>query len=406
MELRAETLNSRIFFNESLNKAMAHAKRRNQILAILSLNLDDHTSEDSLLKEIESKLSNILRADDILVRLDDDFFILLNDIGKPKYASAVAQKLLNVCKVNIGICVYPNDGDSLEVLLSNVNTALDAVKHNGGGYQFYSKEMDVEGHEYIKLIEALRHASQNNELVLHYQPRHHIKLGHITGLETLLRWSHPQFGYVNPSVFIPLAEETNLIVSIGEWALYEACKMNKYWQNEGYGHITIGVNLSPKQFYHPDITNMISNVLKDTGLNPKYLEFEITESTVMNNIEIAADILNNIRSTGAQIVLDHFGVGATAISHLKQFPISAIKIDKSFIKGIPNNPNDIAITNAFIALTHNFGLEVVAEGVETAEQVQYLSAHDCDMVQGYFFSYPLPAQKIIQQFKKLMDEVF
>lgn len=218
-----------------------------------------------------------------------------------------------------------------------------------------------------------------------------------------MRWAHPELGILNPAQFIPIAEDTGLMVKIGEWALREACKTNKYWQNEGYEHFAVALNLSPKQFEHPDIAKTIENILKETELNPKYLELEINESTVMSHIEMAKDRLDKIKATGVQLSLDHFGAGYTSISHLKQFPISTIKIDQNYIKGIPNNPDDSAITNAFIGLAHHLGLEVVAEGVETGEQVQYLTIQNCDMVQGYFLSHPLPAQKIVLQFKKLMD---
>lgn len=422
-------LPTRIFFNESLNKAIIHAKRHNNIQAVLVVNVDSfkninaaigHDAGDLVIKELALRLKTTLRAEDILAKHDgDEFIILLSDVGKAKFASTVANKILRACSepfninnnelsltVSIGIVVYPDDGDSLETLLTNVNTALEAVKHAGGnGYQFYTKAMDIEGHEYIQLETALRNAIQNNQLSLHYQPLLHIKRGRIISVEALMRWDHPEFGIINPGVFIPLAEETNLIIPIGEWALTEACKANKRWQDEGYEHLTMSFNLSAKQFYHPDICNVISRILKETGINPEFLELEITETTVMHDIKKSTDILNNIKACGVQISIDHFGVGYTSISHLKQFPISIIKIDQSFIKGIPNNPNDLSIVNAFIALAKNLGLNVVAEGVETAEQVEYLSNHQCDIVQGYYFCHPLSEEKIILQFKKILDDV-
>jgi diguanylate cyclase (GGDEF)-like protein len=424
---RLTSLPNRVFFNESLNRAIMHAKRHKKVLAVLLIKLDSfnqvmaalgQSAADRVIKEMGARLSNSVRSDDILARLEGaEFIILLHDIGKPKFASLVAKKILQACaqpihidaqdiflQASIGICIYPNDGDALEAMLKNVNTALDSIARTGGGtYQFYSKEMDTEAHEYLQLEEALRKAIQNNELVLHYQPKLNIRSSTITGVEALLRWQHPDFSNVNPSVFIPIAEETNLIIPLGEWALREACRINKYWQTEGYEHTSIALNLSPKQFYHPDITDMIAKALNESGLNPSYLELEINESTVMNNVEKATEILNKIKALGVHLVIDHFGMGYTSISHLKQFPVSSLKIDSSFIKGIPTNANDLAITNAFIALGHHFGLEVVAEGVETAEQVEYLSTQNCDMVQGYYFCHPLPADSITQQFKKITD---
>lgn len=265
--------------------------------------------------------------------------------------------------------------------------------------------MDVEAREYIQLESALRKAIHNNELALYYQPKLHLKKGSVIGMEALIRWEHPVLGIIDPVRFIPIAEETGYIMQIGEWALYEACKMNKYWQDEGYEHLTISVNLSPKQFHHPHIADVIAKILTQTKLNPRYLEIEINEKTIMENSGASGKQLANIKATGVVISIDHFGTGYTSISHLKQFPISILKIDQSFIKGIPNIPNDLAITNAFISLAHNLGLAVVAEGVETAEQVQYLSNQSCDIVQGYFLSHPLPASKIVLQLKKLQDEV-
>lgn len=422
-------LPNRVLFNEALNKLLSHSKRHNKICAVLIINLDNfkniniehgNSVGDRVLQEISKRFTTTLRSEDILARLDgDEFIVLLNDIDKPKLASAVAEKLLKICTqpmkidgnaitvtASIGICIYPNDGQSLEELLTNVDNALFKVKQSGGnGYQFYTHEIDKEAREYIQLETALRNAITNNELVLYYQPKLHIKRGNISGVEALLRWVHPELGLISPAKFIPVAEEAGLITQIGEWVLREACKMNKQWQDEGYEHFSIAVNLSPKQFNHPKIAELISTILTETGLNPQYLEIEVTETTVMNTIQDSTVTMEKIKATGVNISIDHFGTGYTSISHLKQCPITSLKIDQNFIKGIPNNPNDSAITSGIIALAHNLGIEVVAEGVETAEQVQYLSIQQCDMVQGYYLSHPLPAQKIVLQFKKLMDEV-
>lgn len=423
------SLPNRVFFNETLNKSMSHAKRHKKNLALLQLNIDrfnaiNNTYGESLgnkvIKELASRFVTTLRSEDVLAHLDgDEFIILLNDIGKPKFASAVAEKLLAVCKepfkidgheiflsVSIGICIYPNDGDSLEDLLTNVDKALHKAKRlTNKKYQFYAVDMDAEAHEYIKLETALRKAIENNELVIYYQPKLHIKKGNIAGVESLIRWMHPDYGLINPTKFLPIAEETGLIMKIGEWALREACKTNKRWQDEGYEHFSMAVNLSSKQFHNPNIDQLIADVLAETGLNPKYLEIEITENTVMEDVDYAAKILEKIKKTGVQLSIDHFGTGYTSISHLKRFPVNIIKIDQNFIKGVPNNPDDSAITSAIIALAHNLAFEVVAEGVETAEQVQFLADHNCDMVQGYFLSHPLPEKMIVSQFKKLIDEV-
>lgn len=422
-------LPNRIFFNEMLNKSISQSKRHNKILAVLLINLNsfkkisnslNSSQRELVIKEIGKRLTNVLRTEDILAKLDgDEFIILLNDIAKAKFASTVAEKILQVLshpmkldnneftlKANLGICIFPNDGDSLEHLLKNAENALFKAMHTGENtYQFYTHELDVEAREYIQLESALRKAIHNNELTLYYQPKFSIKRGEIVGLEALMRWEHPTLGIISPAKFIPIAEETGLIMQIGEWAIREACRTSKYWQDEGYEHLTVSLNLSTRQFHHPEIAKIIANAVKSTGMNSKYLEFEITETTVMQNIELATKILNSIKATGAQISIDHFGTGYTSISALKQFPISRIKIDQTFIKSIPNIPNDMAITSAVIAMAHSLGFEVVAEGVESAEQVQFLSSQGCDMVQGYFLGHPQSADKVVLQFKKLHDEM-
>ncbi len=415
-------LPNHIFFNEILNKAIGHASRRDQILAILliEINILDQTHREEILNEVTIRLSNTLRSEDILAKLDEnEFVILLSDIVKQKFVSTVAEKIMTIfsqpikcgkneiqVNANIGICVYPKDGRSLEDLLKNTDSALYKIKHEGkNNYQFYSQEMAVESREYIQLESALRKAIHNNELTVYYQPKFHLKKGMVVGVEALLRWEHPVLGIIDPAQFIPIAEESGLILQLGDWVLREACKMNKRWQEQGYEHLTVAVNLSAIQFQHPDIDYLISSALSDAKLKPHYLEIEINEKSIMTNAESAESMLQKIKATGVKIAIDHFGTGYSSISHLKKFPISLLKIDKSFIKGIPNQPNDLAITNAFIALAHNLGLAVVAEGVETAEQVQHLANQHCDIVQGYFLSHPLPAEKIISQLKKINDEV-
>ncbi len=421
------SLPNHLYFNETLNKAISHAKRHDKLLAILLVNVNPITSAKSTLKadeyvvkEVAKRLTTTLRSEDILVKLEGNTFsILLTDIGKAKFASSVANKILQATAepiktemdeihftTHIGICVYPTEGTSLEELLKNADIALNKAKNTGmDAFRFYTQSMDAEASEYIHMEKSLRKAITNNELTLFYQPKVHLKTGSITRIEALIRWIHPEIGVINPEKFLPVAEETGLIQPIGEWALREACKTNKQWQDAGYEHMPIAVNLSPKQFYHPEIAEGIASALKESGLNPNYLELEITETAMMDDAQKAMKILEGIKETGVQISIDHFGAGYFSISQLKQFPLTLLKIDQSFIKGVPNNPNDSAITTAIIALAHNLGLEVVAEGVETAEQVQYLSSQNCDMVQGYFLSQPLPADQIVLQFKKLMEGV-
>lgn len=422
-------LPNRIFFIETLNKAISHAKRHQKILAVLHISVDkfdvilDHFGSDAadeVLKEIAVRFASSLRGEDVLSRLDkDEFIVLLTDVNKPKFASAVADKILQTFakpfKVNnepiylspsIGICIFPNDAPTLEMLLSNAETTLSKAKNAGGKcYQFYTPEMEIEAREYIQLKTDLANAISNEELVLYFQPKMHIKNGDISGVEALIRWNHPKLGLIHPARFIPIAEEAGLINVLGEWILHEACRINKHWQDEGFKHMTIAVNLSEKQFNDSKFPELITKVLTETGLSASDLELEVTEKIVMTHLEKAKQTLETLKATGVQISLDHFGTGYTAIAHLKQFPISIVKIDQTFIEGIPNNPDDNAITNGLIALSHNLSLQVVAEGVETAEQVEYLTAQGCDMVQGYYLSHPVPAQKIELQFTKLKEEV-
>ncbi len=422
------SLPNRVFFNEMLTKTLNHAKRHKKIFAILFIDLDrfktindalGHPMGDLVLKEIANRFTTVLRAGDVLSRLGgDEFIILLNDIDHPKLVSPVAEKILKLCaepiKINtyeffittsIGISTFPSDGISLEDLLRNADMAMYKAKRAGGGvFQYYTKEMNQEAHEHIELEAALRKALTNNEFILYYQPKLNLVDGVITGVEALIRWESPELGMVSPVKFIPLAEETGLIMQIGEWALREACRANKSWQEQGYQPISVAVNLSPKQFRHQDIDHLVAMVLADTGLEPQYLELEITETAVMDNVEAAISRLRDIKEMGVHIAIDDFGTGYTSISYLKQFPVSVLKIDQSFIKGIPNNPNDLAITAAVIALAHSLDIKVVAEGVETSEQLQYLADHDCDIVQGYYLSRPLPEAKILLQLTKITEE--
>lgn len=417
------SLPNRAFFNALLNKSISYAKRHQHILAILLIEVEmgniDAPLRDELLKEIGSKFAKTLRSEDTLAKLDgNEFVVLLTDINKTKFASTVAEKILQAraepfavngqyrhVTARIGISIYPSDGDTLEDLLKYADSALyKASLQKANSYEFYTESMSIEARAFIQIEHDLRNAIKNHELTLYYQPQLNIKKGKITGIETLLRWEHPEHGLILPNTFIGIAEETGLIMQIGEWVIHEACRISKYWQTEGYEHVTVSVNLSPKQLYHPNLFNIITNALNEHQLNPKFLELELAEKIVMDDADAVATILDKIKTTGVQLSIDHFGTGYISVSHLKRLPISTIKIDQSFIKGIPNNPNDLAIVSAFISLAHHLGLAAVAEGVETEDQVYFLSDQHCDIIQGYFLSHPLPAQKIKLQLNKLSDE--
>lgn len=405
-------LPNHLFFNEILRKSINHAKRHHQLLGILFVYLQGDNNNATNLCHVAARLCSILRTDDILTTLPDGgFAILLANIGHPKFMGTVAEKINKACNdipVHVGISIYPNDGESFEALLSAANAAAHnaALSHPGiYHYQFHSPDLESQAKDHVALSQSLRDAFLAGELKLYYQPKMNLKQGSMSGVEALIRWQHPTSGFMDTGSMIKLAEETGLIVAIGEWAIKEACLANKRWQNQGYEHLTIGVNVSPKQFYDANFATKIKAILDETQLNPEFLELEINEATVMGNMDNALKTLQQISALGVKITIDHFGVGYTSISHLKLFPINHLKIDHSFIKGLPQVPNDIAIVNAFIALAHHLGFEVIAEGVETAEQMQFLSTQGCDIVQGYFLSEPQPDDIIQTQFKKIIDEV-
>ena len=323
-------LPNRFFFNELLTKILSHANRKKSKLAILYIDLDNfktindalgHPIGDLVLKEIANRFLKIIRSSDILARLSgDEFIILLNDIEDSKFASSIAEKILKIClqplKINgyefiltasIGICIYPEDGTSLDDLLKNANMAMYKAKKTGGGiFNYYTKAMNLEAHERIKLEAALRNAISRNEFLLHYQPKIQLSDSKIMGVEALVRWQNPSLGLVSPAKFIPLAEETGLILQIGEWALREACRANKSWQEQGYEPMTIAVNLSAKQFRHPNITQVIATILDETKLEPQYLELEMTETAMMDNINMTIETLHILKKMGIKISIDGF----------------------------------------------------------------------------------------------------
>jgi len=419
-------LQDRTHFNEALNKTISYIKRHKKLAAVIIIDIDITTDamianaslDDAIIIEVVKKFSNIVRNEDVLAKLDgNEFAILLTDVGKPKFASAVAEKLLQfiaggvevnskdlLLKASMGICILPIDAMTLEETIEKTYTALYRAKSMAGNhYQFYTKEQDAEAHEFAKMKGSLQKAIANNELVLHYQPKININKGCVSGVEVLVRWLHPTLGLLPPGKFIDIAEDTGCIIALGDWTLREACKINKYWQNEGYEHLTVALNISNKQFFHPHFLTTLTKILNETQLDANYLELEINEETIMSDLEKSTHIMKQISALGVQISIDHFGIGYTSISHLKRLPVNTIKIDREFINGVPFNPNDCAITSAMIAMAHCLGIYTLAEGVENSEQLQFLTQQQCDMVQGYYLSYPLPVEAVTQHFKKISD---
>lgn len=413
-------LPNRTLFNDRLSQAMRQVQRYGQKVAIVFFDLDNfknindtlgHTTGDLLLKAIAERLTNILRGvDTISHQGGDEFTILISGINHVQDVAKVAQKILDALSEKIrldeheifitasmGISLYPSDGDSAETLVKNADIAMYAAKEQGrNSYQFYTPAMNTIIFERITLENSIRKALEKDEFIVYYQPRVDIKTGQTTGMEALVRWQHPDLGLVLPLKFIPLAEETGLIIPLGELVMWKACKQSKMWQDSGFPPLRIGVNFSARQFQQKNMIEMFTKILTNTGLKPDRLELEITESTIMRDIGHAASMLHELHDIGIKISIDDFGTGYSSLSYLKNFPIDMLKIDRSFMMGVATNHDDEAIVEAIIAMAHILKLKVIAEGVETEEQMKFLRSRNCDEAQGYLFSKPLPAEELAQ----------
>ncbi len=406
-------LPNRTAFNQNVNHAINRALRYGRTLAILFLDLDrfklindtlGHEAGDRALEEIAERLRGCMRGSDMIARFGgDEFVILIEEFTAPSDVTGVVNKLLGAVKAplkhkgqefslsaSVGISTFPDDGKDAQTLLKNADIAMYRAKDKGRNtFQFYSAEMNVHSVERLALESSLRMALERREFLLHYQPKVEINSGRIVGMEALIRWQHPELGLVFPEQFIPLAEETGLIVPIGEWVLRTACSQNRAWQQQGMRPLRIAVNLSARQFMHERLLEDVAEVLKQTGLDAQFLELELTESTVMQNPEKTIKILNAFKAMGIHLAIDDFGTGYSSLAYIKQFPIDSLKVDQSFIEDIPSDENDVAITKAIIAMAQSLKLKVVAEGVENAGQLSFLRDHICDQMQGYYCSKPL-----------------
>ncbi|MEA2570842.1 MAG: hypothetical protein QOI24_2843 [Acidobacteriota bacterium] len=408
-------LPNRLLFRDRLTVALAHAKRLKQPVAVMFLDLDGfklvndtlgHSLGDELLKAIASRLRAVLREEDSIARMGgDEFTVLLGDLTRPDDAAKIAQKLLDTIAqpirveghelfvtTSIGIALFPNDGETAEALLKNADHAMYRAKDVGrNSYQLCTPAMNSRALERLSLENAMRRALERGEFVLHYQPQINLATNEIDGMEALMRWNHPTQGLVQPATFIPIAEETRLIVPMGEWALREACRQAKEWQKTKYPTLRMAVNLSPRQFQHGDLRTVIASALEESGLSPSSLELEITESTAMQNTERTVATLRALREMGVRIAIDDFGTGHSSLNYLRSFPLDTVKIDQAFIHEIESSPSDRAIVSAIIAMAHGLNLRVTAEGVETEEQLKFLRESGCEEVQGYLFGRPAPA---------------
>ena len=426
-------LPNRTLFLEHLRLALITAVRHQRLVAVLFLDLDrfklindtlGHATGDLVLKSVAERLTACLRRSDTVARLrnrndtvarlgGDEFTLLLTDIAQTADVPIIVQRILNAfippfviegqelfVTPSIGISLYPNDGDNAEKLLRNADTALYRAKEQGrNNYQFYLPEMNAKVSERLTMENNLRKALEREELLLHYQPQVDLNTGQIIGMEALVRWHHPDSGLVSPAKFIPLAEETGLIISLGEWVLRTACAQNKAWQASGLSPIRVGVNLSGRQFQQKGLIETVSRALRETGLSAEYLELELTESILMQKVETITSALSELDAMGIQISIDDFGTGYSSLSYLKRFPISKLKVDRSFVNDITTDPDDAAITAAIITMAHSLKLKVVAEGVETPAQLAFLRSLKCDGMQGYLFSRPLASKEATELLK-------
>jgi diguanylate cyclase (GGDEF)-like protein len=367
-----------------------------------------HAAGDVLLVETAKRLNECLRESDVIARIGgDEFVVMLRKVSDQSQVSTVARKILSAvvkplaihgheCRItaSIGISMFPTDALDGETLIKNADAAMYVAKEEGRNcFRFHFRDIRTQSIERLLLESSLRGALERGELLLHYQPKQDLGHGGVSDVEALLRWQHPDRGLLQPSHFIPLAEETGLIVPIGKWVIETACAQNVAWQRQGMPALRIAVNLSPRQFADPGLLGDIGNALDKSGMAPELLELEITESMVMHNIERATRVLKAIKSLGVILAIDDFGTGYSSMSLLKKFPIDVLKIDRSFVREITSNSEDKAIADAIIALGRVLDLTIVAEGVETAEQEAFLRVHNCDEVQGYLISKPVPADE-------------
>ena len=364
---------------------------------------------DLLLKEVSQRLTTCLESDDLLARFGgDEFAILRTTIDNHDSAIALAQIILDTLSTpftllqkkvhinfKIGITTYPFDGDNVEQLLQNADTAIYQAKKRGlNVYDFYSSEINRKLQRVLTIKEDLHYAIEREEFTIHYQPRIDIETNRIVATEALLRWNNPELGFISPEEFIPLAEESNAIALIGEWVLGQACLQNKKWQQQGLFPLRVSVNLSPGQFKQKDLVPTIDRILAETNLEAAYLELEITESLLVENFPLVTPILQQLKNRGITISLDDFGKGYSSLSYLQKLPIDTLKIDRSFVTNVASNTSDAAISKAIVALARSLELNIIAEGIETQEQFDYVHALGCDELQGYYFSKPLSAQDL------------
>jgi diguanylate cyclase (GGDEF)-like protein/PAS domain S-box-containing protein len=405
-------LPNRTLFGELLEHAIETAKRYDRRCGVLFIDLDrfkivndslGHEAGDLLLQEVATRLRQCVRKSGVVARLGgDEFVVLLEELPHVDAAAEVARRILgsmhgpftimgHECRVtvSIGIATYPIDAHDATALMKHADMAMYLAKEEGkNNFQFYSADMSPMSVEHLELEVRLANALQRNEFSLQYQPRVDIASGAVVGAEALLRWWNADLGTVSPAHFIPLAEDTGLIVAIGKWVIRTACEQNVAWQKRGLPTMIMSVNLSPRQFKDAALLGDISDILAETGMSPELLELEITETMIMHHVDIAAEKAAAIKTLGVKLAIDDFGTGYSSLSQLKRFPIDTLKIDRAFVRDIPQSEDDTAITKAVVSLGKALGVRIVAEGVETAAQYHFLRDNGCDEIQGFYFSRP------------------
>ena len=416
-------LPNRMLLNDRISQAIAAARRHSKQVAILFLDLDNfkhindslgHPIGDKLLKSVAERLVACVRGADTVSRQGgDEFVVLLSDLLAAEDAAVMAGRVLRAVAqphfvdehdmhvtTSIGVSVYPDDGITAENLIKNADTAMYQAKENGRqSFQFFKPAMNARAVERQSIEESLRRALERKEFSLYYQPKINIKTAEITGAEALLRWTHPTRGSISPAQFIPIAEDSGLILSMGRWVMRQACEQAQSWIDAGLPATTVAVNVSAMEFRDENFLKGLLLILKETRLDPRALEIELTESVLMKRVDSTAAILQTLRKSGIKVAIDDFGTGYSSLSYLRKFPIDCLKIDQSFVRQIVKEPDDAAIVTAAISMAKSLKLRVVAEGVETLQELEFLKSHLCDEAQGYYFSRPLPAQ----QFAKLLQ---
>ncbi len=415
-------LPNRTLFEDRLSQALVNAQRNRQMVAVLFLALDrfkkvhdtlGHALGCRLLQDVAHRLTKSANEGSTVARFEgDEFGLLLTQVGRPDVNDIVE----TISQVNeslklpfalddnevfittsIGASLYPVDGEDVATLLKNAGAALYRAKEQGGNnYQFYTADMNAKALKRLTLENNLRRALEREEFELHYQPQISTFSGRVSGVEALVRWKHPELGLVSPSEFIPLAEDTGLIVQIGEWVLRSACEHCKKWQDEGFGSLSVAVNISARQFQQQELSDVVARILVDTRLDPHCLELELTESSIMKNAESAVVMLDKLKRMGVRISIDDFGTGYSSLGYLKRLPIDLLKIDSSFVRDVTSDSDDAILVEAIVSLAHNLGLKVIAEGVETEEQLSFLSQLECDAWQGFLYSKPVPSHALIE----------